>query len=85
MKNDRRKSTLITSIVGIVLAAVISTVIALSVATAAMDTHMENMKIHRDYEALSKDFMPREVLELNLAGLAIGIRRIEVELGTIEP
>ncbi len=85
MKNDRRKSTMVTSIVGIVTAAVISTVIALSIATAAMDTHMDDAKIHRDYEALAKDFMPREALELNMASLSESIRRIEIKLGTVKP
>lgn len=85
MKRDRRKNTLVTSIVGIVLTAVISTVIAVSVATAAMKSHMESAKIHRDYEALAADFMPREALQLNMTALSESIRRIEIKLGTVTP
>ena len=76
-KNDRRKSTLLTSIFGIVVAAVLSTVIALSVASAAMRGHMEEGRIHKGVEELTASFVSREVYEAQLEDIRRSLTRIE--------
>ena len=80
MKNDRRKSTLLTSIFGIIVAAVLSTVIALSVASAAMKDHMEEARIHKGVEELTAAFVAREVYEVQLENIRRSLKRIETLL-----
>ena len=68
-------------VLSVIIAAVLSGIVSVSVATAQMKAHIENSYVHKDTAALEQTFVRKDVLTVELKAMNDKLNAIAKEMG----